>query len=483
MKNLSLILLYRDYLQVHYPDFTLEDEKGHFLYPYLIAKNQYYQGLSSGYYRQHEGTFLLRLGAFSALSLTEVFFKNFHSLAYFGEYPITMMNERDIELGVERLILARMTRGVFFPHPSDFFSSLENIALEDLTPENSAFLLFNFPKKKEGDDLIFRDELIQPNKLLKSAEAPHYRDDQHDVRFFQNFEEEKELVGQMSLLYSIGKTIAGGNDSIALSRRAEPLQNDMFTSYSFTGSLLLDKSLKYLNHQENPDGAASYYFDFKDLYVTPLDSQEALDGVGNLVISELAKNSIYTLWSDSYLKMFQPPENVSDLWEKKGFTSLLLNFLQTMLKFQGTRLGRFYFIYTYTLALGLLEAYDHVLTNQYTDLEEVHHQVQKKVFPFVTNIQRLFYTQVCHVPQIFDAFYNSMLDQESGGKFENGEDRHTALINVQRSLRDLCPKDLYSKRGKLQVLYANQKRYINYKNSYLEERCGFFPGFGDIRFT
>ena len=477
------------YIDIHYPYFELEKEEGYFLYPHDVSKNLTYQGLSPSYYSQYQGSFWPRETAFTALTMTEILFPHLESLKRFGEFPVTMMNERDIESGVERLVLARVTRGVFFSHLKDFFQSLDGVLLEELTPEKSALLLFGFPETYGGKDVIFRDELIQNDKLVKNAKQPYKRDDQHNVPFFQNFEEEKELIRMMSLSYLVGKAVAGGHYLEEINKREAPFLQDAQAAPSLSGQLLVDKAFRYLDHQNNPDGAVSYYFDFNDFYITPIDSQSALGGVGNIIISELAKNSLRVLWTVPYLNTFfeSPRKNGEGVWSEVGFTRMLLFYLNNAVKFQGNRLGRFYFMYFYMLTIGLLEAYDHVLTHfHHLDIEEIHQQARDQVQPFIQHIQRLFYIENCNLSAILNRTYNRVGKGSSmeTSPFSSGEERHNAIIDVQKTINKYCPNEIYStQRGKLQTLYSNQSRLINYKNSFLYTDFSFLPVLNRFGFT
>ena len=472
------------YINIHYPHFEVEREIGHFLHPYSVSKNLTYQGLSPSYYNQYQGSFGSRETAFSALTMTEILFPHGEALRRFGEFPVTMMNERDIESGVERLILARVTRGVFFSHEKDFFQSLEGVLLEELTPEKSAYLLFDFPETYGGKDVIFRDELIQNDKLVKNAIQPYRRDDQHNVSFFQNFEAEKELVRMMSLSYLVGQTIAGGHYLEEINAREDPFLQSVQAASSLSGQLLVDKAFRYLDHQNNPDGAVSYYFDFKNFYITPIDSQSALGGIGNIIISELAKNSLRILWTTPYLDTFfaKPRKNGEDTWSEVGFTRMLIFYLNNVVQFQNSRLGRFYFMYFYMIAIGLLEVYDHVLTHfHHLDIEEIHQQARDQVKPFIQHIQRLFYIENCNLFSILNQTYNRPLPEEAP-PFSNGEERHKAIMNTKRAISTVCPENIYSKRGKLQVLYSNQSHIINYRNSVLHRDFSFLPHLNRLGF-
>ena len=78
--------------------------------------------------------------AFAALTLTGPFFPV--PLAN-RDVALSMMNEKDIQKGVKRLLLARMTQGSFYPI-SEFFESFDKFDLQYLNPERSAeiFLVF-----------------------------------------------------------------------------------------------------------------------------------------------------------------------------------------------------------------------------------------------------------------------------------------------------------------------------------------------------
>ena len=485
----QFIRKFQKYIDIHYPHFKVEKEIGHFLHPYTVSKNLTYQGLSPSYYSQYQGSFWPRETAFTALTMTEILFPHVESLQRFGEFPVTMMNERDIESGVERLVLARVTRGVFFSNQKDFFQSLNGVALEELTPEKSAFLLFDFPETYGGKDVIFRDELIQSDKLVKNAKQPYQRDDQHDISFFQNFRAEKDLVRMMSLSYLVGQTVAGGHDLEEINKREEPVLQSTQAAYSLSGQLLVDKALRYLDHQNNPDGAASYYFDFKNFYITPIDSQSALGGVGNIIISELAKNSLRVLWTNPYLNTFfeSPKKNGNGTWKEVGFTRMLLFYLNNSIQFQGSRLGRFYFMYFYMLAIGLLEAYDHVLTHSHhLDIEETHQQARDQVQPFIQHIQKLFHIENCNLSMILNETYNRLGIGKipmQAQPFPNGEERHRAIVDTQQTISTLCPESIYSKRGKLQVLYSNQSHLIHHRNSLLYRDFSFFPSLNRLGFS
>ena len=177
------------YIRSHYPNYSLKKEMGHFLYSHSLPQSSPYKDVSR---RPYKGTINIRANAFAALTLTGAFFpvplKN-------SNIFLSMMSERDIQKGVERLLLARMTRGVFHP-VTDFFKSFKESDLKYLSPERSAENLFGFPAiKDEQPDRLFRDEFIQPRQLTSNYENwPQSRTDHYNKNFYQNFLEEKRLL-------------------------------------------------------------------------------------------------------------------------------------------------------------------------------------------------------------------------------------------------------------------------------------------------
>ena len=62
------------YISFHYPDFHLQKEVGHFLWPHSLPDNTPYVDEKLSYQNRYRGTLFLRWSAIATLSLTELFF-------------------------------------------------------------------------------------------------------------------------------------------------------------------------------------------------------------------------------------------------------------------------------------------------------------------------------------------------------------------------------------------------------------------------
>ena len=454
-----------EYLKTHYPHHTLMSERGHFLFPSQSLKNAPYLGLKNPL--RHHGTFTPRAWAFMALTLSGQAFGRPE-----GIYS-SMMNERDIEQAVERMTLARTTKGMFEPQV-EFFQSLEEISLEELTPDTSAEILFQFPMVKEGMDPIFRDELIQPDKLLKYAQSPYTRDDQHEVQFYQNFSEEQSLIYLFNQFYALGKVISGGGSFDELTQRSADFYDDVNTALSMTGNLINTKADQYFIHEQNPLSTAQYYFEFDEFLLTPLSGQKWKNNMGSEIIAELAKNTVRNLWTDaSSSKFFGNPQMDPETrrWKEGGFAPVLLNFLQNLLRHQGSRLGRAYFIYAYTLVLALFESYEVMADHaSWENMQELHLKVHQRMSLFVSTMQRLFYTTKCNTELMVSLFSRPLESDENGRlwprAYQSGEEKFQYDKQLQEVIETLCPEGTFSNRGKLHVLFERQQQLLNKEQSY-----------------
>ena len=232
-----------------------------------------------------------------------------------------------------------------------------------------------------------------------------------------------------------------------------------------------------MNYQENPSRAASYYVHLGNLYLSTRKSQTSLQNTNNYILSELAQNNVRQLFTPSMIEtLFDPfPEEYRSTLsakEKIGFSRLLLSNMQAFNILQGSRLGRFYFMYNYLLLLGMLESYEQILVHRpYINEQELHQKARMQMKNLVQTVQRLFYTQYCHLPHIFNRYFYPIEIDEQGERvvtpFKDGEQRHQHFKKTQEKVYELCPQGVHSNRGKLQILYANQNKLINDKNSYI----------------
>ena len=467
------------YIKQHYPDYFLSKEIGHFLYSNPLPPSAPYKELNGHPYK---AAFPIRFMAFSALTLTRPFFSV--PLAG-GAVAVSMLSEKDIQKGVERLLLARMTRGAFYP-VSEFFKSFDRFQLQHLHPERSARNLFGFPLIREGKlDLVFRDEFIQLNQLTPQYEtSPQARTDQYSSGsgFYQNFSEEKYLLNLFSRLYSIGYIVSGGFSNDSMSERAvETSSNVRVTQYLQTSNLLIEKALNYGMHRHYPHLSVLYYFELGDFLVLP-NLDISLDSFGNQILSELAKNSARMLWTKPYKKLFEGENlytSAGDL-EEGGFGYHLYNYLSGFLsRFQHTRLGRFYFMYAYSLVLNLLDGYEQALKFSESSVREFHEQALSSSRLLEHSVLSLFGFSYCDVPRAFEDFQRNIENNarmrreivrtEDGKRyerwvpeetFENISDQVKYRREFEQWLFDNCSIDS-SEKGKMHRLFVREEQLLN----------------------
>ena len=455
------------YMSRHYPSFSLKDEFGHFLYSRKIPKDAPFKGMQ--FISSYKGAFHLRLLAFGALSMTGGLFslpiKN-------NNFVFSMMNDPDIEKAIRRLFLARITRGVFYPQEG-FFDSIAGRYFEDITPEKSAEILFEFPKVSDKPDPIFRDEFVQPEKLVPGTPLPQKRDDRHKVKFYPNFVEERRLLTLWSQYYTIGHLTAGGLSQESFSERQNELFSDIGVDFSLTSFLLSDKAIKYSNYSKHPHLSALYYFELDNLLILPSE-MASLDTFGNILLSELARNSVKFLWTKPsslhFIERVEPDEGIVG----HGFSAYLLDYLREFVwKYQGTRLGRFYFMYAYLISLQLLEAYEYVLnfSNENSQMD-IHEEAGKLTRSFEKVIHNLFYVKICDYSKLLIPFANNLrrnsiekVNPETGlverRPFRDGTERAEYRRQFVRDVFINCPDGGKRPRGKMQSLFIDQELLLN----------------------
>ncbi|MDE0150893.1 MAG: hypothetical protein OXK80_00130 [Bdellovibrionales bacterium] len=467
------------YMLEHYPNYSLKKEIGHFLYPQLLPQSAPYKEASGLPYK---GTYVIRTAAFMALTLTG----NFFPVPMENSTPsLSMMNEIDLQKGLERLLLARITRGVFYP-VTDFFDSFKERRLGELDPEDSARKLFRFPYIRAGtSDPLFRDELIQPQQLTDQYRGwPQSRTDRYGVRdFYQNFSEEKHLLNLFNNLYSVAYAISGGISNDSISERRTEISESVHVLTARTSHLLMDKVIQYNMYQEFPALSTRYYFELNDFLVFP-GSDSAVDSFGNQVLSELAKNSTRLLWTKPYRKFFEGEDIYTSENFEAGFGTHLYNYLGALLsQFQNTRLGRFYFMYAYWLALGLLDGYERAISIAGLSPEEFHTQAISANTVLQSSVLQLFGFVGCDGPQVLTNFYNNLnsntrmkLEEESeangayrkwvqDGTFQSTEEEFQYRQDFEQWLFEACSKDPL-KKGKLHRLFIAEGEMLNRMKSF-----------------
>lgn len=467
------------YMSEHYPNYSLKKEIGHFLYPDLLPQSAPYKEVSGLPYK---GTYIIRTAAFMALTLTG----NFFPVPMENSVPsLSMMNEVDLQKGLERLLLARMTRGVFYP-VTDFFDSFEENQLDELEPENSALKLFRFPYiNSKISDPLFRDELIQPQQLTDQYRRwPQSRTDRWYVRdFYQNFSEEKHLLNLFNNLYSVAYAISGGISNDSISERRTEISNSVHVLSARTSNLLMDKVIQYNMYQEFPALSTRYYFELNDFLVFP-GSDSAVDSFGNQVLSELAKNSTRLLWTKPYRKFFEGENVYTSEKFQAGFGTHLYSYLGGLLsQFQSTRLGRFYFMYAYWLALGLLDGYERAISIAGLSPDEFHAHAMSANGVLQPSVLQLFGFVGCNGPKFLKGFYNNLnsntrmrLEEEpeaSGahrgwvqdGTFQSAEEKLKYRQDFEQWLFEACSKDPLEK-GKLHRLFIAEGEMLNHMQSF-----------------
>ncbi len=443
------------YIERHYPDYSLKREIGHFLYSSPLPKDAPYKEANGRAYR---GTNLIRYVAFAALTLTGPMFPV--PLAN-RAFALSMMNERDIQKGLERLLLARMTQGAFYP-VSEFFKSFDDSELKHLSPERSAENLFRFPSIENGKpDLVFRDEFIQLQQLTSNYEKwPQSRTDYYPYgrKFYQNFSEEKYLLHVFSNLYSIAYMISGGLSNDSMSERRTEVSSDIHVEHSRTSNLLIDKALKYSTYRKYPHLSALYYFELGDFLILP-NPNVSSDSFGNRILSEMAKNSARMLWTGPYKKSFEGENlytNDAGKTLKGGFGYHLYNYLSSLLsQFQNTRLGRFYFMYAYSLALSLLDGYEKAITFVGTSSQEFHTQAITSSRLLEQSVLSLFGFSYCNSPQLFEEFQRN-IEHNTSMQSETLRTRE----EFEQNLFDSCAPNP-AKTGKMHRLFIQEGQLLN----------------------
>ena len=486
------------YISEQHPGFFLEGETGHLLYSSPSPKQDPYLELGRHYFREHSGAFIPRLAAFLALSATELFFPrralSFDPPGVLPSPTAVMMNEPDIKHALERLMLARLTRGAFYSKV-DFFESLKGISLEDLTPEKSAEILFEFPPIGETDPL-FRDILIEPEVLAKnsrfSGEGRFFKTD-----FYQNFEEERILLYYFSELYSFGHLISGGYFSEEIADRALGFFDNLDIRHSLTSSLLYEKSRSFRFYKKLPTFTMTNYFESGSLTIMNHDFDNS---PGALLLKALALGSVRSLFGDRHQR------SLFMQYEKPGrklsisFGSILLTYLHNlMMNNQGNRLGRFHFMYAYMLALGFLESYESLIAtmdiNKAGSIDERASYPLEKLVGVVSHLfrMRLCETDVGHLiaekkqidanirRQNKKSFNWDEKMKEHGGNmlsegfkkdFNETLDQTMADVDggrretLREQIQEACHEDVRSrKKGKMQVLYRNNQLKLNVERS------------------
>ena len=463
-----------EYLSAYYPDYSLKKEIGHFLYPQDLPLSTPYKEITS---RPHKGTNVIRAYAFAALTLTGRFFP-----VPLGSNPfLSMMNEKDIQKGVERLLLARTTRGAFYP-ASEFFESFSNGDLERLNPEKSAEKLFGFPILRNGKpDRLFRDEFIQPSQLTSNYENhPQSRTDHYRKNFYQNFLEEQPLLSLFNYLYLQAYILSGGVSRDSISQKRAEIFGDIRLDTSRTSNLLVEKAIQYNKYREFPYLSALYYFELNDFLILP-ELDVSLDSIGNRILSELAKNSVRLLWTKPYKKSYEG----KNLYTSRGgplqggFGYYLYEYLGNLLsQFQGTRLGRFYFMYAYLLSLGLLDGYEKAITLPKTSTRDLHRKAIAGNDLLQRSVFNLFGFSFCDGPAVFDNFYknlesNTRMILEASvkdgqeyqrwmpaGTFQNVEERVQYRQEFEKWLFEICSSDPVNT-GKMHQLFLKEGNLLN----------------------
>ena len=464
-----------EYISTYYPHYSLKKEIGHFLYPQDLPLSAPYKEVSA---RPHKGTMIIRANAFAALTLTGRFFP----VPLDNNTPfLSMMNEKDLQKGVERLLLARITRGAFYP-VTEFFESFSNGDLERLNPEKSANKLFGFPVVMNGKpDRLFRDELIQPSQLTSDYENyPQSRTDRHRKDFYQNFLEEQPLLSLFNYLYLQAYIFSGGISRDSISEKRAEIFGDIRLENSRTSNLLVEKTIQYNKYLEFPYLSALYYFELNDFLILP-ELDVSLDSIGNRILSELAKNSVRLLWTKPYRQSYEG-ENLytsSDGPLTGGFGYYLYEYLGNLLnQFQGTRLGRFYFMYAYLLALGLLDGYEKAIALPNVSPRDIHRKAITANGLLQRSVLNLFGFSFCNGPEAFDNFYknlesNTRMVLKAGvrdgqeyqgwvpvGAFQNVKERVQYRQEFEKWVSEVCASDS-AKTGKMRQLFLKEGSLLN----------------------
>ena len=283
-------------------------------------------------------------------------------------------------------------------------------------------------------------------------------------------------------MYSIAYILSGGLSNDSISDRATETSSDIrLMKHLKTSNLLIEKALNYGMYRRYPQLSVLYYFELGDFLVLP-NSNVSLDSVGNRVLSELAKNSARMLWTGPYRKSFEG-ENLytskSDL--KGGFGYHLYNYLSSFLsQFQNTRLGRFYFMYAYSLALSLLDGYEKAVTLTGSSVLEFHkHAMSSSHLLEPDTVLSLFGFASCNAPKVFEDFQrnienNARMRSEvirtQNGKrytrwvpeepFEDISDQVEYRKEFEQWLLDNCSIDPLEK-GKMHRLFVREEQVLN----------------------
>ena len=476
------------YIETHLSGYELQGEQGWFVYP--DRRRGPYAGLSSGFL--HQGSFTARMAALGALTVSPIFFPR--SESFQNQHPlfISMMNENDIKKALERLILARTSKGVFYSK-KDFFLSFEETALENLTPEESARILFKFPIVKDKKDILFRDEFIEPEKLKSQKPTAYQRSDRHEVQFYSNFSEELNLILAFNAMYSVGNFISGGIFTDNLSRVSNDVFKDLTVARNFTSLLLGMKDAYFSQYMVDPELASSNYFEIANLILLP-QTGFAHNLAGRVLLKELAYNLVRSLWSSNYSQLFWgiKGRERGTIYEQHGFSYRLLFYLQKLMKEgQGNRLGRFYFIYAYVLSLAMLDSYE-TLLDKYDSLGNTNNLFEKAIAPlygFKTIVEQLFFSRRCEGRplDILNAYHGikatgmiTELDPKSGRKenrkFKSQSEKKMLKDRVGNLLSELCSETMNgSRQGKMLTLFKSQESILNRQTSFLENSM-FNPG-------
>ena len=468
------------YIEKHLSDYELEGEEGWFIFPDRLRGS--YTQLSSS--ARYQGSFTARLAALGALTVSSAFFPR--SKFFQNQHPLftTMMNENDIKKAIERLILARTSKGVFYSK-KDFFLSLEETALENLTPEESARILFKFPPVEDRTDILFRDEFIEPKKLNSQKADSYQRSDRHEVQFYSNFSEELKLIFAFNSMYAFGNFTSGGVFIDSLSRVSNDVFKNLGVMRNLTSLLLGLKESYFGQYMVDPELSSSNYFEISNLVLLP-QTGFAHNLAGRVLLKELAYNLVRSLWSSNYSQLFWGLKSKINgaVYHQYGFSYRLLFYLQRLIKEgQGNRLGRFYFIYAYVLSLALLDSYE-TLLDKYDGLKNTDHLFEKATAPiygFKQIVEQLFSSKRCegNPLQLLNT-YNFVkstntipeMNQESGqieAKEISYRDKQKLKDKIQDMLSELCSESMNGiRRGKMLTLFNNQESILNHQNSFMK---------------
>ena len=449
------------YMDVHYSGYELAQEVGHFLYPDSFPKNAPYRHLFSE--STYKGSFLLRLFSFIGLSFTQPFYQS-GELSYFS-----MLSEHDIAQGVERLLAARLTRGVFL-YKDDFFKSLQNTSYENLTPETSAKLLFEFSPVEKDRDIVLRDDLIQPSKLIDQASKPYMRDDRNGINFYQNFSEESSLLNLFSSFFKFSYILSSGLSDYSITEKNADWTRNLDLFPSLTSFMLANKARNHIAYNIYPQLSSLYYFELDNILILPSFAMSS-DNLGHHVLSELSKNSVRRLWTSSHNEVLKTSNHPD--FQDKSLVTALMGYLQKLLQqYQGTRLGRFYFMYAYLSILGQLEAYEYVMRMQ--SPIDFHTQALKWTDYFENTINDLFYFKKCnmkdidtyigHLAHAVPSLHQGDPQYRDRERFGLGALKVILQKKLQLQYAQYCPPPLKG-RGKMVNMFHKQGLVLSNKES------------------